>query len=254
MQGLRLGPWFVLAFGFLLSLPLSCSDNSTGTGSSTGTKVVDPETTGSLKVSVRFSGAPIAPRELNMSSAPECVRGNDGPVFEEVLALRDGSVQNAVVWIDKGLEEYSFQAPTNAILIDQKGCMYNPHVAAVMVGQPLEYINSDPTAHNVHGFPKVINSWNFIMSRKGSKRSLRFSAPEVAVTVGCDIHAWMRSYVAVIEHPYFGVSSEEGIVEIEGLPAGDYVVAAWHEKLGRVSRKVTIAAMQRSLIEIPFSR
>jgi hypothetical protein len=40
------------------------------------------------------------------------------------------------------------------------------------------------------------------------------------ITVGCNIHPWMNAYVVVLDHPFVGVSDEEGVLEIEGLPTG----------------------------------
>jgi hypothetical protein len=50
----------------------------------------------------------------------------------------------------------------------------------------------------------------------------------------------MSCYVAVFDHPFFGVSDKDGKWTIKNLPDGDYTLTAWHEKLGTQEKKVTI--------------
>ena len=58
----------------------------------------------------------------------------------------------------------------------------------------------------------------------------------------CDVHPWMGAYMGVLDHPFFAVSGADGSFEIDGLPAGDYVIEAWHETLGTQTQSVTVAA------------
>jgi hypothetical protein len=38
--------------------------------------------------------------------------------------------------------------------------------------------------------------------------------------------SWMSAYLAVFTHPFFGVSNDHGIVELNNLPAGTFQVQA----------------------------
>ena len=98
-------------------------------------------------------------------------------------SVSNGRLANAVVYIKSGLGDRAFAAPAEPVVIDQKGCLYDPRVVAVMVGQPLQFRNSDQEAHNVHGRPKEVDSWNFLMSRPGSTRDVKFDEPEVGIPV-----------------------------------------------------------------------
>ena len=101
-----------------------------------------------------------------------------------------------------------------------------------MLGQALEFRNSDPEAHNVHGRPQVVDGWNFMMSRPGATRDVYFDKPEVGIPVGCDVHPWMRAYSRCSTNPYFAVTPADGTVTLSNVPPGDYVVGVWHETLG----------------------
>jgi plastocyanin len=213
---------------------------------------IDPATTGTITVTVTYAGRVEPPREINMRSTPGCAAAHTGPVYEQSLLVRDGHLANAVVWIKTGLEALVFAPPSEPVVMDQRGCLYTPHVAAVMAGQPVEFRNSDPEAHNVHGKPVQAKGWNFLMSRQGTTRSVFVETPEVAIPVGCDIHPWMQAYVAVFPHPFFGVTAADGTVSLAGVPAGRYVVAAWHERLGTTEQAVTLAAKGTASLALAY--
>ena len=63
----------------------------------------------------------------------------------------------------------------------------------------------------------------------------------------------MSAYCGVLEHPFFGVSGKGGAFEITELPAGEYEIAAWHERWGKVTQKVTVGDGETKEIEIVCS-
>jgi hypothetical protein len=60
------------------------------------------------------------------------------------------------------------------------------------------------------------------------------------IPVKCNVHSWMRCYIGVLEHPYFAVTNRDGKFAIEGLPPGDYTLAAWHESLGELTQSIVL--------------
>ena len=118
--------------------------------------------------------------------------------------------------------------------------MYKPHVFGVRVGQNVEFVNSDATAHNVHALPNVNQEFNFSQLIQTQKDTRFFTAPEVMVRFKCDMHNWMSAYVGVLEHPYFAVTEPGGTFELKNVPPGTYTIEAWHEKLGTQTQRVTL--------------
>jgi plastocyanin len=202
---------------------------------------LDLTTVGRISAAVTVRGRIPPPAELNMRSAAGCAAAHSGPVFDQSLVVKNGALANAVVWIKDGLGDRVFAIPEEPVVIDQTGCVYEPHVVGVMVGQALEFKNSDTEAHNVHGKPSIASRWNFMMSRQGSSRTTYMDKVEVAIPVGCDVHPWMRSYVAVLDHPYFAVTSADGKATLDQVPPGDYTLAIWHERLGTKEKAVHLA-------------
>jgi plastocyanin len=224
-----------------LAILIACSHSESGAPAPTRSVTpIDLATAGSIRVEVSYSGAPPTPKLINMNGTPACAAAHQTAVTDQSLVVTGGRLANAVVYIKSGLGDRAFAPPTEPVVIDQKGCLYDPHVAAVMVGQPLQFRNSDQEAHNVHGRPKTVDAWNFLMSRPGSTRDVTFDKAEVGILVACDVHPWMRAYVSVFEDPYFAVTPADGTVTLKPVPPGDYVVAVWHESLGTLVRPATL--------------
>jgi plastocyanin len=255
-NGSRLGrpsapPVLLAALAVAGLASFGCSDSSPPPRTAAVTPV-DAATAARLTVRVLYSGTPLPPQQLDMSAIPQCAAAHPDPVFDPVFLVHDGRLANAVVYVEKGLGDRVFAVPTEPVVIDQKGCLYDPRVAAAMVGQPVEFHNADPFAHNVRGRPHAAKAWNFLMSRPDSTRTMSFQEAETGIRIGCDIHPWMIAYLSVFEHPYFAVTPADGTVALPPLPPGDYVVAAWHEALGTVRRSVGLPARGSISVDLAF--
>src|SRR6516162_6817373 len=110
-----------------------------------------PSTTSSVRGTVHFEGkAPMA-RPISMSADPVCAKQHPTPVMtQDVVTDGKGDLENVVVFVSEGLGDRAFDAPTAPVVVEQKGCMYQPHVMAVRANQTLELVNDDPTSHNIH--------------------------------------------------------------------------------------------------------
>lgn len=190
---------------------------------------------------VTYTGAVPQLRPVTMDADPQCAAMHDGPVPNQVLWLGDGNtLGNVFVKVASGHEDKQWEAPTEPAVIDQEGCIYKPHVMGVMAGQPLRFLNSDELLHNVHGLPEENREFNLGMPATVEQSDVRLEQPEPLFPVKCDVHPWMQSYVAVMSHPYFAVTDEDGRFEIDNLPAGTYELEAWHERLGTQTATVTV--------------
>ena len=201
---------------------------------------LDESTTGTITGEVRFSGPVPAMGTINFGSFRECSAQHDGPVPTGDVLVHEGTVENAFVWIVKGLEDRVFAVPTEPVVIDQKGCLYVPHVAGAQVGQPIRFVNSDRTLHNVHGKPKVASDWNIALARQGADRTIHVDEAEVAISVRCDLHPWMQGWLGVVDHPYFAVTGADGRFTLPAVPPGEYTLAVWHERFGRQEQTVSL--------------
>jgi hypothetical protein len=197
-----------------------------------------------LSGTIHLEGTPPPPIPIQMSADAVCsqAHADTPPVMQDVVVSPDGMLANVFVFVRSGLEGKTFPTTTQPVELDQKGCMYVPHVLGMMVNQPLKLLSSDPTLHNVHSHPTVDGNkeFNLAMVNAGSEVTRTFAKPEIMIPIKCDVHPWMVSYIGVVEHPFFAVSDAAGHFSIPNLPPGTYTIETWHEKFGARTQTVTL--------------
>jgi plastocyanin len=214
-----------------------------------------PALAGAIEGTIRYEGKVPKLRPISMDADPGCAKKHSTPVQSEMLVLGDGNTMgNVFIRVKSGLSKTDYPAPSTAVVIDQSGCRYVPHVVGVMKGQELTIKNSDGLLHNVHALPKVNKTFNMAMPASRSETSVRFSEEESMFKIKCDVHPWMGAYVAVLSHPFFDVTSMDGTFAIEKLPAGSYEIESWHEKLGVRTQSVEVAEGQQVRLDFTFTR
>jgi plastocyanin len=190
---------------------------------------------GSLKGRFIFDGtAPAAPA-LNVDK-DQAICGNKGLVNEELVVDAKGNIANVGLWVlGKVAVHPDYEKTANdTVILDNKGCRFEPHVVGVRVGQTLSVKNDDPVAHN--SFLGGANlQGNPLIAVGGSSEFKVEGLEKVPVPVSCSIHTWMKSKVLVRPNPYFAVSAADGTFEIKNLPAGDLQFKVWQEKAGYVT-------------------
>jgi plastocyanin len=213
---------------------------------------LDPARTGRIRGVVAFDGTPPPKRRLPVGGNPECAALHPDGALDEAVLVRDGRLMNVLVFLRSGLGGRVFAWPKEPVRIANARCMYVPRVAAAMTHQPVEFVNEDPADHNVHGFSEQ-GAFNFTLLGKGSSRTIKVRRPEAPFRVKCDLHPWMLGWLAVFDHPYFRVTGPDGAFELDGVPAGDYEIDAWHETLGTRNAKVAVSAGGTADLEFRFT-
>ncbi len=187
-----------------------------------------------------------------MDEDPVCAAKHPGPVYAEDGAVNDnGTLPNVLVYVEQGAERYAFSAPADPVTLDQNGCLYVPHVLGIRVGQRLRIVSSDATMHNIHAMPAKNRGWNLSQAAGAAPLEEAFSRPEVIIPVKCNQHPWMRAYVGVMANPFFAVTGSDGAFRLEGLPPGEYTVAAWTATFGTQEKR--IAVPPRGTVRLDFT-
>ena len=196
---------------------------------------------GSITGTITFEGKAPKMRPLKLDADPICVVNNEiAPKKEWLILDENKGVKNVLVFVTEGLN-IDYLPPEEPVVIDLKGCIYSPHVLGIMAGQQLDILNNDGTLHNIHALPKVNKEFNKAQPRSKKKLSVKFEKPEAPFKVKCDVHPWMGAYIGVFDHPCFAVSGDDGTYIISDLKPGEYVIEAWHEKLGSQTANVTVS-------------
>ena len=205
---------------------------------------LDPATTGSVAGTVRLEGTPPEAQMIRMDGDKRCAGLVPGATraTESYVVGPGGTLGNVFIYVKSGLDGRSFPVPEAPVVLDQQRCWYEPRVVGVRVGQPFEVRNSDPLLHNVRADSAVNEPFNQGQPVQGVRYSHTFSTAEVMVPMKCDVHAWMRAWVGVVDHPYFAVTGADGAFTLPNLPAGTYTVEAWHEAAGTMTGTATVTA------------
>jgi len=229
------------------------SDASGGGESTAATSPVDPATVGHASGMVTFTGMAPTMAEIDMSTEATCAAKHSMAPTEETVVVGDGGgLANVFVYVKEGIESLDFPTPSGAVVIDQDGCTYRPHVIGVQAGQEFTLRNSDGLLHNINASPTENRGFN-VSQPVIMETNRSFPTAEVMVPVRCDVHGWMSLYIGVVDHPYFAVTGPDGSVSVQGLPPGDYVVEAWHEVYGTITQSITIATGQTAELSFEFN-
>jgi plastocyanin len=234
--------------------PAATAEGSTtaaagGAPAASAPAVADAATLGGT---VKLEGAAPKMAALQMGADPFCQSQHPTPQpDEEVVVGAAGELANVIVFVKQ--VQGNFPPPSTPAVLDQQGCKYIPHVTAVQVGQPVQIKNSDSTLHNVHAMPAINSQFNEGQPVQGMVSTKKFDKAEMKpFRIKCDVHGWMKSYMAVLPHPYHGVSQANGTFSIANLPPGTYTLVAWHEKFGEQEQQVTVGPKEQKQVSFTF--
>jgi plastocyanin len=220
--------------------------SSAGAGAGQQYTAIDMTTAGTVQGTIHYTKAAPKPVEIDMSQDPACTLGPTN--YSEGAVVNKGGFTNVFIYVKDGLGNKIYAAPSQPVTIDQKGCRYVPHVVGVMVGQPVQFTNSDPTMHNIHMMPTVQGNQAVDLSQppsngqNGAHDQATFGKPELMMPVRCNNHPWMQAFINVAPNPFYAVSDATGNYVIHGLPPGTYTIVADQETLGQQTATVTVSA------------
>jgi hypothetical protein len=175
------------------------------------------------------------PAKIAATKDPE-VCGKHKLHDEELEVAEDGGLQNAVIMLrteDVDVAPSYEKTAKDDVVLDNKNCRFEPHIAILRTTQSLVLKNSDPVGHNSKVDPLKNPAINPIIPA-GSEFKAEFPTEEnLPVKVGCNIHPWMGAYILIRKTPYAAVSDKEGNFEIKDLPAGkELEFVLWQQKPG----------------------
>lgn len=216
---------------------------------------------GTLKGRFVLDGDPGEAAKLNVNKDVEFC-GKHNLVDETIVAGDGGELANVFVYlylkrgktvdIHPDLETVGEEP----VVLDNKGCRFEPHAAVVRTGQTFEVKNSDiGIGHNTN-FTLLNNpTFNEMVANDAPIKKTfakRESYPSSAV---CSIHPWMKAIVLIRDNPYMAVSAADGTFEIANIPAGKHEFTFWHEGKGNLKSlkvgKSKTSSRGRAKLEIP---
>jgi plastocyanin len=179
-----------------------------------------------------------------------------GEIKGIVTVAGTSPADSAAVWIGS-IPQKTFSPPAKHVIVDQNHLKFIPHVTVISQGTTVDFLNSEPTLHNVFwpyisGNKKLAN--NLGTRPMGQKMSFTFNNPGV-IPLLCNVHTEMSGYIVVVPTPYFAVSGQDGSFEIKDVPAGHYTLNFWNEAGTKVnSQQVDVAADGVTTVNLNYQR
>jgi plastocyanin len=163
--------------------------------------------------------------------------------LEERPDAERGDPRTAVVFLEaRGRSAASSErTDLRSATIEMKGREFIPHVRAVLAGGSVGFPNADPFSHNV--FSNVeLGPFDLGLYRRNVTRHATFARSGV-YPIYCNIHSKMVSFVVAVPTPYVTQPDARGHFVLRGVPAGTYVLHAWHERgAAEITREIVVPA------------
>ncbi len=134
----------------------------------------------------------------------------------------------------------------------QQNFEFQPRVLPVVVGSSVDFPNRDELYHNVFSFSA---SKKFDLGRYSSGESKTETFDKLGlVKVYCEIHEHMRSYILVLQNPYFTLTDSNGKFSLKNVPPGRYVVKVWQEDSKEHSAEIVVEAGKPATLDVELSQ
>ena len=215
---------------------------------------------GTISGTVRLVGpVPGIPTVLPRMDFDVC--GNTARPTQSLLLGTNQVVRSVIVYLDGYPQNGVNFGTNNAIILDQLDCEFVPRIQIARSGQPLILRNSDPILHVVR-----VDS----MSSTNAQRTLlkqatpyagyakiyklaNFREPTLLQVTSGNGHEWMAAYIAVLPHPWAGLTDENGRFTLHNVPSGAHKIYAWHEVLGTLVRDVNVMGERGATVDFQFT-
>lgn len=163
-------------------------------------------------------------------------------------ALSDAAVSLAPVgWLVEA-------APSpQSHVVDQVDETFVPLLQVFRPGDSVVFRNSDDTRHHAYSFAPVRP---FELELLPGETAAPIELPAAGlVAVGCNIHDRMITYLYVADAPFAARSGEDGTLRFDGIPAGEYLLTAWHPWLRDrdAPARVRVHAQEEAAATVPVA-
>jgi plastocyanin len=127
------------------------------------------------------------------------------------------------------------------LVVEQRNREFQPHLMAISVGSTVSFPNFDTVFHNVFS-TSPLGAFDLGLYKAGEAREYMFPK-EGIVRLGCNLHANMSAYIAVVAAPAYVVTDDSGHFAFKHLAPGKYKLKAWSERSkAPITQDVTIKA------------
>ena len=174
------------------------------------------------KVLVRFGELRLCTLLLTIGSAAQSAAAT---LEVSVVDEQGRPIHDVAVYATPASGGTAHVAADEKAIMDQHDMQFVPHLLVVQAGTEVTFPNGDNVSHHVYSFSEA-KQFELKLYKGDVYPPVIFDRPGVVV-LGCNIHDGMLGYVVVVDTPHFAKTNEQGVALIDGVPSGDYVLAAW---------------------------
>jgi plastocyanin len=132
------------------------------------------------------------------------------------------------------------------LVLEQRNREFLPHVMAISLGSTVSFPNFDTVFHNVFSTSPT-GAFDLGIYKVGEAREYRFEK-EGIVRLGCNLHANMSAYIAVVAAPAYVLTDDKGNFSFRRLLPGKYKLKAWSERTKTpITQDITLKAGKNSV-------
>lgn len=219
---------------------------------------VSVETAGVIHGKITLSGNPPPERPIAMSAYDPCSRLPNGPKTTRFYRVGvDSGLADVLVHLERVGSSSPLDRPwplrAKTLPLFYTGCVIDPYIAGAQVGQKLLAHSMDNISHNVHAMTsnRANREVNYALFAQSRAQEIQFFAPDPQIRIKCNVHPWEFAYITVFDHPFFAVTNDDGLFELDGVPAGRYLLKIIHRKSGAQEKPIQIDA--RQTLELNFT-
>lgn len=152
---------------------------------------------------------------------------NSATLEVEITSSQGVPVKDTVVTLTSTSGQHKLKTRTE--IIDQVDKTYVPHVKVITRGSKISFPNKDDIRHHVYSFSEA-RKFELPLYEGTPTNPVKFDRAGI-VTLGCNIHDWMRAYIYIADTPYYSITDESGKTNLESIPGGEYTLKIWHPRL-----------------------
>ena len=156
-------------------------------------------------------------------------------------------LQDFVIFIDQVVPG-ALSGPPPTAAVAQHDVSFEPHVLPIAVGTKVSWPNRDEIYHNVFSISENASFDLGLYTKDDPAREFVFDRPG-QVDVFCAIHTKMHCIMLVSPSPYIAKVDANRHYQIRDVPPGTYRLTAWHERLPRETKQVTVPAQGDTVVD-----